>query len=207
MASGLDRPAWGSCTREAEPIKINPIIIIVIIISITIIIISVIIFIIIVLGITRKWSKIGSKIDPKMVQNRLQNDPKMDPTEKTKKRQNFEVQNGPQNAPQMGPRRPKTPEAAPRRPQDATKMAATFFWKAPGGVLEASWGVSSASRTRFDAFQKSVKNNRFYSVFGHPGAKEDVFGTSCGRLGTCWGSLEALLGAAKGVREMKRATT
>ena len=59
MASGLDRPAWGSCTREAEPIKINPIIIIVIIISITIIIISVIIFIIIVLGITRKWSKIG----------------------------------------------------------------------------------------------------------------------------------------------------
>ena len=135
MASGLDRPAWGSCTREAEPIKINPIIIIVIIISITIIIISVIIFIIIVLGITRKWSKIGSKIDPKMVQNRPQNDPKMDPTEKTKKRQNFEVQNGPQNAPKTGPRRPKTPEDAPRRHQDGCNFFLEGSWRGLGGVL------------------------------------------------------------------------
>ena len=50
-------------------------------------------------------------------------------------------------------------------------------------VLEALWRIA-----------KKYKNNRFYCVFGHLGAIEDVFGTSCGRLGASWGRLGVVLG-------------
>ena len=86
--------------------------------------------------------------------------------------------------------RPKTPEDALSRPQDGCN----FFWRRPGWVLGASWGVSGASWRRCDALRKSIKNHKLYCVVGHPGAKEDVFGTSCGHLGASWGRLGVVLG-------------
>ena len=43
-------------------------------------------------------------------------------------------------------------------------------------------------------YEKVLKNRRFSCVFGHLGAIEDVFGTSCGRLGASWGPLGVVLG-------------
>ena len=56
-------------------------------------------------------------------------------------------------------------------------------------VLEALWRIA----------KKYKQKPGFYCVFGHLGAIEDVFGTSCGRLGASWGRL----GAAGGVWEIK----